>query len=64
MAILGRITPAGICMPNVRDAKQVPMPAARRRRMTVVGVESLPQRPRMLVWSVHSLNNAATNSVD
>jgi hypothetical protein len=48
----------------VIEAKQVPTAAARRSSRTVGTVESLPQRPRMLSWSVHSLNNAATSSVD
>ena len=56
--------PAGICIPKVIEAKQVPTAAGRSSNMTVGTVESLPQRPRMLSWSVHSLNNAATSSVD
>jgi hypothetical protein len=64
MAMDGRIMPAGICVPNVMDAKQVPAMAARRRRIMVGAVESFPQRPRMLDPSLHSLNNAARSSVD
>jgi hypothetical protein len=56
--------PAGICIPNVMDAKQVPVIAARRRRIMVGAVGSFPQRPRMEELSLHSLNNAASNSVD
>jgi hypothetical protein len=64
MAIEGRMIPAGICMPKVTEANKVPTTAARSSKIIVGAVDSFPHRPRILVWSVHSLNKAATNSVD
>jgi hypothetical protein len=51
-------------MPNVTEAKRVPTTAARSNKTIVGAVDSFPHRPRILVWSVHSLNKAATSSVD
>ena len=60
----GRMIPAGICIPNVIDARMVPITAENMRRMMVGTVENLPQRPRRVEPSLQSLNNAATSSVD
>jgi hypothetical protein len=56
--------PAGICIPNVIDARHVPMMAARRSNTIDGTVEIFPQIPRILDPSLHSLNKAATSSVD
>ena len=48
IAMEGRIIPAGICIPNVIEAKQVPTIAARRRSIIVGAVDNFPQRPRIL----------------
>ena len=60
----GRMIPAGICIPNVIEARTVPITAEKIRRMMVGMVENLPQRPRRVEPSLQSLNNAATSSVD
>jgi hypothetical protein len=64
MAILGRIIPAGICIPKVMEARTVPRQAEKRRRIIVGAVENLPQRGRRVELSLHSLKSAATSSVD